>query len=125
MPDRDSHRHVEIKDGEETVAAAEVTTSAESAGTVRASLHAPGGHIAPGRRADLVDAVMDLPQVQESERLEAATPLGDSESLERLRERTEDSTTRPAGSTALLDAKIPASLDRATGPEPGQPEAAN
>ena len=108
MPDPDSHRHVEIKDGDETVAAAEVTTSAESAGTVRASLHAAGGHIAPGRRASLVDAVMDLPQVQESERLEAATPLGDSESLERLRERTEDSTTRPAGSTALLDGKIPA-----------------
>ena len=61
---------------------------------------------------------MDLPQVQESERLEAATPLGDSESLERLRERTEDSTTRPAGSTALLDGKIPASADRATEPEP-------
>lgn len=125
MPDPDSHRHVEIKDGEETVAAAEVTTSAESGGTVRASLHAAGGHIAPGRRADLVDAVMDLPQVQESERLEAATPLGDSESLGRLRERTEDSTTRPAGSTALLDGKIPASLDRATGPELAQPEAEN
>ena len=113
MADPDSYRHVEIKDGDETVAAAEVTTSPESAGTVRASLHAAGGHIAPGRRASLVDAVMDLPQVQESERLEAATPLGDSESLARLRERTEDSTTRPAGSTALLDGKIPARADRA------------
>jgi hypothetical protein len=109
MPDRDSHRHVEIKDGDETVAGAEVTTPAEAAGTVRASLHAPGGHVAPGRRAELVDAVMDLPEVQQSERLEAATPLGDSESLERLRERTEDSTTRPAGATALLDGRIPGS----------------
>ena len=121
MPDPDSRRHVEIKDGDDTVAAAEVTTSPESAGTVRASLHAAAGHIAPGRRASLVDAVMDLPQVQESDRLEAAAPLGDSESLERLRERTEDSTTRAAGSTALLDGKIPARLDRATEPEPGQP----
>jgi hypothetical protein len=108
MPDPDSRRYVEIKEGDETVAGAEVTTSADSAGTVRASLHAPGGHIPPGRRASLVDAVMDLPEVQESERLEAAAPLGDSESLERLRERTEDSTTRPAGSTALLDGRIPA-----------------
>jgi uncharacterized phage protein gp47/JayE len=124
VSDADSHRHVEIKDGDETIAAAEVTTSPES-GTARASLHAAGGHIAPGRRASLVDAVMDLPQVQESERLEAATPLGDSESLARLRERTEDSTTRPAGSTALLDGKIPVRADRATEPEPGQPEAEN
>jgi hypothetical protein len=123
MPDRESHRHVEIKDGDETVAAAEVTISPESAGTVRASLHAAGGHIAPGRRADLVDAVMDLPQVQESERLEAASPLGDTESLERLRERTEDSTTRPAGSTALLDGKIPATPDHVIEPEPAEPEA--
>ena len=125
MADPDSYRHVEIKDGDETVAAAEVTTSPESAGTVRASLHAAGGHIAPGRRASLVDAVMDLPQVQESEWLEAATPLGDGESLARLRERTEDSTTRPAGSTALVDGRIPAARpeaepDSATEIEDGQ-----
>jgi uncharacterized phage protein gp47/JayE len=108
MTSADSHRHVEIKDGDHTVAGAEVTTSADSAGTVRATLHAASGHVAPGRRASLVDAVMDLPQVQQSERLEAAAPLGDGESLARLRERTEESTTRPAGSTTLLDAKIPA-----------------
>jgi hypothetical protein len=124
MPDPDSHRHVGIKDGDQTVAGAEVTTSAESAGTARASLHAAGGHIAPGRRASLVDAVMDLPEVQESERLEAAAPLGDSESLERLRERTEDSTTRVAGSTTLLDARIPsAGPDGPTESRPAQPEA--
>lgn len=123
MPSPDSHEYVEIKDGDQAVAGAEVTTSAESAGTVRASLHAAGGHIAPGRRASLVDAVMDLPQVRESERLEASAPLGDGESLERLRERTEDSTTRPAGSTALLDARIPGRRpDGATEPEPGQPD---
>ena len=50
---------------------------------------------------------MDLPEVQASSRLEATVPLGDAESLERLRERTEDAVTRPAGSTALLDAGIP------------------
>jgi hypothetical protein len=124
MPDPDSHRHVEIKDGDETVAGAEVTTSAESPGTARASLHAAGGHVAPGRRASLVDAVMDLPQVRESERLEAAAPRGDSESLERLRERTEDSTTRAAGSTTLLDGRIPgAGPGGATEPESNRPEA--
>jgi hypothetical protein len=50
---------------------------------------------------------MDLPEVQASARLEATVPLGDGESLERLRERTDDTATRPAGSTALVDAKIP------------------
>ncbi|HEY2262213.1 MAG TPA: hypothetical protein VGI96_06265, partial [Streptosporangiaceae bacterium] len=46
------------------------------------------------------------PEVQASVRLEASIPLGDGESLERLRERTEDVVTRQAGSTVLLDANI-------------------
>ena len=99
-------QHVEIKDGDQTVAAAEVTTTGDH-DTARASLSAAAGHIAPGRRASLVDVVMDLPQVRDSTRLEASVPLGDAESLERLRERTDESSTHPAGSTALLDANIP------------------
>ncbi|HEY6479917.1 MAG TPA: hypothetical protein VIZ00_07805, partial [Streptosporangiaceae bacterium] len=97
--------HVEITDGDRTVAAAEVSTTDEGE-TARASLHAAAGHIVPGRRARLVDAVLDLPQVQDSARLEASVPLGDAESLERLRERTDEPSTRPAGSSALLDANI-------------------
>ncbi len=100
-------RHIEVGDAGQPAAAAEVTTSAGADGTVRASLHAPAGHISPGNRASLVDAVMDLPEVQASTRLEATVPRGDGESLERLRERTEDAVTRPAGSTTLLDANIP------------------
>ena len=50
---------------------------------------------------------MDLPEVQASDRMEAAVPYGDAESLERLRERTEDAQTRAAGATTLLDANIP------------------
>jgi len=100
-------RHIEVGDDGQPAAAAEVTTNAGADGTVRASLHAPAGHISPGNRASLVDAVMDLPEVQASTRLEATIPRGDGESLERLRERTEDAVTRPAGSTTLLDANIP------------------
>jgi hypothetical protein len=107
MADPGTPRHVEVKEGDQTVAAAEVTTSQEADGMARASLHAASGHIAPGSRASLVDAVLDLPEVRASARLEATVPLGDGESLERLRQRTDDTATRPAGSTALVDAKIP------------------
>jgi hypothetical protein len=103
------HHHLEIRDGDETVvAAADVTIPPEAEGTAQASLRAAPGHITPGHRASLVDAVMDLPEVRESSRLEAAVPIGDSETLGRLRERSENATTRPAGSSALLDADIPA-----------------
>jgi hypothetical protein len=106
MTGPDTPRHVEIKDGGQTVAAAEVTTSTGADRTVRTSLHAVSGHVAPGRRADLVDAIMDLPEVHDGARLEATVPLGDGESLQRLRERTDDVVSRPAGSTALVDATI-------------------
>ena len=45
--------------------------------------------------------------MQASSRLEATVPLGDAGWLQRLRERTEDTVTRPAGSTVLVDADIP------------------
>ena len=107
MTDPDPPRHVEISDGDHTIATAEVTTCQEAAGTARAWLRAVPGHVPPGRRASLVDAVMALPEVQASARLEATVPLGDAELLERLRQRTHGAITRPAGCTALLDADIP------------------
>jgi hypothetical protein len=66
---------------------------------------------------------MDLPEVQASEHLKATVPLGDGESLERLRERTDDTTTRPAGSTALVDAKIPSHGEPGSGQEAGETSA--
>ena len=118
VTDPDTSRHIEIKDGDQMVAAAEVTTSPEADGTAEASLYAASGHIAPGSRASLVDAVMDLPEVAQSARLKAAVPLGDTESLWRLRERTDDTVTRAAGSTALVDANIPADDEPESGQEP-------
>ena len=106
MTEPGSHHHLEIKEGEQTVAAADVTIPPE-AGTAQASLHAASGHVPPGSRASLVDAVINLPEVRESSRLQAALPLGDAETLERLRERSENADTRAAGSSALLDADIP------------------
>ena len=102
------HQHLEVSDNGRTAAAAEVIISEESGGTARVSLRAEAGHITPGRRASLVDAVLDLPQVRESARLEAAFPLGDGESLQPLQQRCHDVSTRPAGCSALLDASLPA-----------------
>jgi hypothetical protein len=107
MTNPDPPRHVEVKDGDRIVAAAEVTTTKGPEGTARTSLHATSPDVRAGHRANLVDAVMDLPEVQASTRLEATIPLGDGELLGRLRERTTNAVTRPAGSSALLDANIP------------------
>jgi len=98
--------HVEVKDGGQTVAVAEVRPCERAGGTVRASLYPFSGHVRPGSRARLVDSVLDLPGVRVGARLEATVPLGDAEALQRLRERARATVTRPAGSTALVDADI-------------------
>ena len=103
---QDMHWHLEINDGERTVAIADVTTSHGDDRTTWASLRTVSGHIPPGVRVTLVDAVLDLPQVQDSARLKAAFPLGDSESLRRLQQRCENVTVHPAGASALLEASI-------------------
>jgi hypothetical protein len=107
MTDDAAHRNVEVSDGDRVVASAQVTTSPDDPDTVRASLQAESGHLPVGSRASLVDAVLDLPELQGSTHLEATVPLGDSESLQRLEERTNDMTTRAAGSSALVDADLP------------------
>lgn len=116
----DKSRHVEVREEEQTIAAAEVTPLDNPEGTVRTSLLPSSGPIPPGSRARLVDAVMDSPEVQASSRLEATVPLGDAESLQRLRERTEEAVTRPAGSTALVDGAVPTASDADPGQEPGR-----
>ena len=45
MTNPDTPRHVEVKDGDQPVAAAVVTTSTEADGTARVSLYARAGHI--------------------------------------------------------------------------------
>jgi hypothetical protein len=113
-------RHVEIKDADDhVVAEAEVTTARGPEGTVRTSMHAKNEHARRGDRTTLVDAVMDLPEVQASERVEAAVPYGDGESLERLRQRTDDPRTRVAGATTLLDANVPSDTRPAGQRQPG------
>ena len=106
MTDLNKHQHIEISDCGRAVTSADVATSRDGQGPARASLRAASGHIPPGSRARLVDAVLALPEVQDSQGLQATVPLGDAESLQRLRDRCEDMTTRPAGSSALVDATV-------------------
>jgi hypothetical protein len=121
MAEHDLRQRVEVSDDDRTVATAEVTTSEGSGGTARVSLRAEAGHITPGRRASLVDVVLDLPEVQESARLEAAFQLGDSESLHQLQERCQDVSTRTAGWSTLLDANLPSSrADSTSQTQPGK-----
>ncbi len=107
--DRDVRQIVVAEHGE-VVAVADVEPT-DDQGVIRASLHAQAGHLPTGARTRLVDEVLDLPQTKGGTRLEATLPLGDAESLDRLRERCDEVQTRPAGASCLVDAALPTDAD--------------
>ncbi len=106
MVEHDTHRHLEVTDGARAVASAEIHAPADTEQPVHAVLHAVSGHIPAGSRSELVDAMLDLPEVKDKDRLTATVPLGDAESLQRLQHRCADVTSRAAGSSALIDAEL-------------------
>jgi hypothetical protein len=104
MNHRNRRRHLDITIGGQAVATADVEQRPET-GVVRAAVHVESGHYPPGTRARLVDAILDLPEFGTQQRLEVALPLGETETLQRLRERCDQVRTRPAGATCLVDAE--------------------
>jgi hypothetical protein len=108
MTDQDS-RHVEVEENGRVVGAADVRPADET--TIRAELHVESGHVPVDVGAKLVDAVLDLPETREGSRLEATLPLGETESLRRLRDRCDDVHSHPAGATCLVDATLPTQDD--------------
>ena len=104
MTERDRPRiAVEDEDGR-CVAAADVEVVGRS--VVRASLHVEAGHLPRGTRTRLVDAVLDTPEVSSCQHVQVALPLGDTEILDRVRERCDPEEVRAAGATCLVEADL-------------------
>ena len=106
MNRKQHHRHLDINVGGRAVASADVEQH-DRPGVVRAAVHVESGHQPPGTRARLVDAILDLPEVRTQQRLEIALPIGETEILQRLRDRCDRVRARPAGATCLVDADLP------------------
>jgi hypothetical protein len=96
-----------VIDGEDGSTLAIATIDIIDPDVVRASLHVSSGHLPPGTRTRLFDAVFDDPQVRSRRRLQVTLPPGDIEILDRLRERGVLTTFRAAGSTCLVEADLP------------------
>jgi hypothetical protein len=88
-----------------TLATAEVHRT-DVAGVIHTDLHVESGHLPAGTRARLVDAVLAHPDVDHADRLLATMPLGDSEMLERVRERCDEVEAHAAGATKLVEARV-------------------
>ena len=72
-------------------------------GVVHVCFHVSGGHIPRDARRQLIDLVLDLPEIAAEHELHATVPLGDTELIEGLRAHCHNLQTRAAGATCLLD----------------------
>jgi hypothetical protein len=97
-------QHVEVVDDGRVVASADVAATGTAA---VAALHVEPGHLPPGTRTQLVDAVLDVPEVAGADRLTTAGPAGDVEVAQRVRERLDDVEARSAGATTFHDGTVP------------------
>ena len=89
------------------LAAVATVSPTDDPAVVRSAMHVESGHLPPGTRARLVDAVLDDDQVSSADHLAASMPMGDTELLDRVRERTRNVEVRAAGSTKLVEADLP------------------
>ena len=99
------HPTIQIEADGRTLASAELHPTDEP-GLVHSDLHVESGHLPAGTRTRLVDAVLEHPEVEEADRLLATMPLGDTEMLDRVRERCDDVDARAAGATKLVDVRL-------------------
>ncbi|MCO7220616.1 hypothetical protein [Klenkia sp. PcliD-1-E] len=100
----DDTQHVEVEAEGRVVASADVLADGDSA---VAALHVEPGHLPPGTRTRLVDAVVGTPAVAGAERLTTASPAGDVEVAQRVRERLDDVEARSVGATTFHDGTVP------------------
>jgi hypothetical protein len=70
-----------------------------------ASVPGQAGPRQPGQQTEVVDEVLDDPRVQHGKHVTVSVPRGDVEALERVRERLDVTSTRPAGSTVIVEAE--------------------
>lgn len=97
-------QHITIEDNGHLLAEAFIQSHPD---LVDAQLRVETGHIQPGARSQLVDAVLEMPNVPPGTRLEITLPTGDAEMLEQIRNRCHDINTRVAGVSCRLQTTFP------------------
>jgi len=100
----DAAQHITIEDDGRLLAEADVRATNEA---VQAELRVEAGHLPPGTRTRLVDAVLDISNAEPGIPLNATLPAGDAEMLQRMRERCTTVTTRAAGATCQVETHTP------------------
>lgn len=79
--------------------------------TVRVHLSVHNRPVDPARRRHLVDALFALPELVDAEAVQVSLPLGDNDILWEVSRYLEETSTRAAGSTCLVDGSLRGDVD--------------
>ena len=97
---------VRVRRDGHVVATADVTTTVAPLGTAKVSLDTPHADAPSEARTELVDQVLDHPEVRDSADVRVVAPLGDSAALGRLQERTTNYHAHAAGASSIAEADV-------------------
>lgn len=97
---------VEVSRDGQVVASADISTTAAPQDPAKVALSARRDVTPPGARGELVDQVLEHPDVAAGDSVHVVVPLGDTESISRLQERTTNVNARAAGASSVIDADV-------------------
>ena len=89
------------------LAASATVSRTDDPAVVRSAMHVEAGHLPPGARSGLVDAVLDDPTVRRASHLSASMPIGETEMVDRVRERADSVELRATGATKMVECDLP------------------
>lgn len=100
-------QRLEVERDGQVVASAVVRSTPEPSGVAEVALERQQHDVPPAAREELVDRVLDVPGVSNSDGVHVVLPLGDDASIRRLQERTTSFDAHRAGYSAVVDAGLP------------------
>ena len=98
-------KHIRVEEDGQLVAQASVSVSPDDS-SARASVRMAAGQLPAGSRQKVVDAVHDTVADDHGRHLTTTVPLGDSELVEKMRDRLDDVELRAAGATSIIEGDL-------------------
>ena len=98
---------IQVERDGRVIASAVVRSTPEPSGVAEVALQRQEHDVPPAVRQELVDQVLDVPGVSNSDSVHVVLPVGDDASIRRIQERTTSFDAHRAGYSAVVDASLP------------------
>ena len=98
-------RHISIATAGDVLAEATITTPDDD-GAVCVAVHVAAGHLPPGARQSMADAIHSQLTTDRAAWVTVTVPLGDAELVDGIRSHLDDAELRAAGATSIIEGDV-------------------